>query len=123
MTLAIIPASLLPHACALALVILLSACSQLLLKLGAAGKKSRLESFFNSRTLSGCALFLVVTLLSVFAMQRIHLATVTAWSGINYILIAILSRTLLKENVSRSALLGCLLVALGIALFSLPAAK
>ena len=107
------------HYVALLGCIVLTACAQLLLKRGASRTKGILKSFWNSTTLLGYALFMVVTVLSVYAMQRIELKEVTVWISGTYLLVVILSRLLLRESLTLSKIIGCVLVVMGAIVFAL----
>jgi len=110
------------HAIALGISILLTALCQMMLKTGASGKAKWIGSFLNRRTILGYGMFVLVTLLTVYAMQRIALKTMTAWNALTFILVVVFSRWLLGENVDRFRMAGCALIVAGILVFSLPAA-
>ena len=99
--------------------IVLTALSQVLLKAGARNKKKVLHSFLNPGTLAGYSLFLVVTLLNVFAMKKIPLRTMTAASSITYVLTLVLGYRLLQERVSARMVAGVALIVIGVVVYSL----
>lgn len=107
------------HATALALGVGLTAVSQVLLRSGARGKDRFYASFLNWHTVIGYGLFVLVTMLNVFAMQTIPLKTVTAWVSLTYVVTMLLSRWLLGEELNRYMLAGAGLIVAGIVLFSL----
>ncbi len=108
------------HAIALGVGIAMTAVSQLLLKTGASGQKSWIGSFFNWRSILGMCMFVMVTFLVVYAMQEIALKTAATWASVTYLLVVCLSRWILRENVGRTKIIGCGLIAAGIVIFSLP---
>jgi drug/metabolite transporter (DMT)-like permease len=109
-----------PHAIALGLAVTLAAVAHLLLKTGARDGYARRRGPFNAHTLAGCALLSCVAFLFVYAMQAIELKTVTAWTSVTYVLVLALSRWVLGERLNGRRLVGCVLVLVGILLFSLP---
>lgn len=106
---------------AMALAILLSAFAQVLLKRGAAPGASRRQNFLNRRTLAGYALFGVVTILNMYALQAVDLKTMSAWVSATYVLVMVLSWKVLKEKIDGLTVLGCALIVLGIIIFNAPA--
>lgn len=111
--------SLSSYEVALALSIVLTAVSQLLLRSGARNRKGFLASFLHPKTISGYGLFLVVTLLTTYSMRVLHLRTVTAWSSLAYVIVPFSAAVFLKENLDRRTIAGSILIALGILVFSL----
>ena len=107
------------HEIAMALAIMITAFSQLLLKSGASGQKTWLASFLNWKTMTGYVMFGMVTVLNVFAMQKIQLKIMAAWIALTYILVVVLSRYILKEYLCQTQIIGCLLIGIGILVFSL----
>lgn len=106
------------HVAALALGIVLTAVSQVLLRSGARNKATLVGSFLNLHTIVGYGLFLMVTMLNVYAMQVIPLKTVTAWISMTYVVTMVLSRWLLKEELNGRMLGGAGLIVAGIIVFS-----
>ena len=105
------------HYVALALSILLVPVAQILLKLGVRSDKGKPAKRLTSQTLIGLSVLLVVTVLSAHAFRTLEVKTVTAWSSLIYLLVALLSRFFLQENLTRRRLAGCALIAAGILLF------
>lgn len=99
--------------------IVTTAFSQIILKKGVIRESSFLLSFINVRTFIGYILLGTVTVLNVYAMQKIQLKTATAWIGISFALVPIFSRVILKEHMDLRKAIGCMLVFLGIAVFTL----
>jgi drug/metabolite transporter (DMT)-like permease len=107
-----------PEVAALGAGIALTVAAQLLLRSGASRGASFLSSFLNPRTTVGYGLFLLTTVLNVFAMRVIDLKTVTAWTALTYVLTPAAAAWVLGEQPSRRTIAGSALVALGILLFS-----
>ena len=104
---------------ALAFSIVLASVSQLLLRLGARNKTKATASICNAKTFLGYALFLLVVLLMIYAMQQITLKMAIAWSSICYILIPLAAHWFLKEPLTNRMLAGTGLIMFGIIIFSL----
>lgn len=108
-----------PHWLALFVGIVVTSFSQVLLKRGVSAKKSIITSFANSQTIASYLLFAVVTVLNVYAMQEIQLRTMTAWAGASYVIVAAFSKVFLNERIDLPRVGGCLLILMGITVFSL----
>ena len=103
---------------ALVLSIILTSFSQLLLRIGA--KKADKElTIFNLYTVLGYALFLVVMLLMIYAMQKITLRTAMALNSITYILTPIVAHYFIKDDLTKSMLFGSSIIIVGIVIFYL----
>lgn len=107
------------HGIALALAIVLTAISQLLLRQGAVRGARWMAGFVNPRSVAGYSLFVLVAALNVFALQAIPLRTLTAWTSLTYVLTIGLSHWILKEKLNAGMLAGCGLIMAGIVVFSL----
>ena len=107
------------HCAALVSAIVITAISQVFLKSGASNKTSFIKSFLNWKTITGYGFFGIVTILNVYAMQRIELKTMTAWIGTTYILVVLFSRLFLKEKIDLFKITGCSLIVFGVLIFNL----
>jgi uncharacterized membrane protein len=52
-------------------------------------------------------------------MQEIQLRTMTAWAGVSYVVVAAFSKVFLNERIDLPRVGGCLLILMGITVFSL----
>jgi len=102
---------------ALAGAIILTAVSQVMLRVGAKGKTSSKAAILSRSTLSGYLLFLIVIFLMIFAMQEIPLRTVSAFHGITYILIPLAARVFVDDPLDVRMMLGSGTIVLGIVVF------
>ena len=107
------------HTAALVSAIVITAVSQVFLKSGASNKTSFIKSFLDWKTIVGYCLLAMVTILNVYAMQRIELKIMTAWIGTTYILVVLFSFCFLKEKIDLFKTAGCSLIVLGILIFTL----
>ncbi len=108
------------HYFAVVVVIGLMGAGQILLKLGTVKKKNWLRSFFNPYTFLGFGLYMLAPIFSIHALQAIYLKHLNAWTGLGYVLVIVLSHIILKEDVNRLMILGCVLIAVGVFVFSFP---
>jgi uncharacterized membrane protein len=104
---------------ALAVSILLTSLAQVLLKRGVSSKNSWFKSLFTWRSLVSYSIFGMVTVLSVYALQKIDLKTFGAWISVTYILVILLSWQILKEEIDRTTIIGCSLIIIGNFIFHL----
>ena len=98
--------------------ILFTSISQLLLRSGARSKPTIVQSNFNLKVLFGYTLFFIVTILNLYALQRIQLKTLTAWASVGYILTPVLAQGVLKESITRNNIIGGIIIMFGIVVFS-----
>ena len=108
------------HYIAVALVILSMGIGQILLKKGAEAGNNWLSSFFSVYTLMGYGIYFLASMSNIYALQGLLLKHVTAWIGFSYIVVVMLSRLILGEHVNRQRMLGCVLIAVGVFVFSFP---
>jgi drug/metabolite transporter (DMT)-like permease len=108
------------HYIAAALVIFLMGFGQVFLKLGTTKKKDWLGSFQHPHTLLGFGLYFLAIIFNIYALQEIELKHITSWLGLSYILVVVLSKYILKEQVNWAKTLGCIIIAIGILIFALP---
>ena len=105
------------HVAAMFLAIFLTAVAQLLFKLGATRRPTWIKSLVDTATLLGYGLFLVVTVLSTYAMQAVEMKVVTVWTGLTYVVVTIGACTLLGEKLSRLKVVGLVAILMGIYVF------
>jgi drug/metabolite transporter (DMT)-like permease len=97
-------------------IVVLTSLGQILLKLGA-GSRSHL--IFNRYVIAGYALFVLVMFLSAVLMRHVDLKYFSVIIGLNYLSGAVAAMIFLRESVNAKKLLGCVLIALGAAIFSI----
>ncbi|MEM1346960.1 MAG: hypothetical protein AAGI01_00285 [Myxococcota bacterium] len=107
------------HTVAMWASILLTAGSQLLLKHGSSGRAGLLGAMVHPSVLLGYGCFIVVTLCSVYALVEVELKVLTAWGGVTHPLVMLGAASFLGERVGWRGMVGVLLVAVGIVVFSL----
>ncbi len=101
------------HYTALMAAILMTVGSQILLKVGASSAKGSL----NFITLAGLAMFGLVTVLVIFAMQALLLKTVLALSALTFVAMPLASRIFLGQTLNRRGMIASLVIVIGIAVF------
>ena len=105
-----------------AIAALITAFSQLALKLGALygnKKNSVLRSYLNPYTIIGYFLLFVVTLLSVYVFKYIDLKVSVVLLPMTFVFVTLLSFGVLKERFSRNNYIGSAIILIGIVVFSL----
>ena len=99
--------------------IVLTGISQTLLKIGARNNSTPLGVYLNPATMMGYFMFLIVTVCSIFALKGLDLKLFYALTSLNYVVVMVLSRIVLREGLSRNKVVaGCLIVA-GVVVFNL----
>ena len=105
------------------LAVVLTGISQVLLKTGSArvgnGKYSVLDAYLNIPALFAYGLLVFVTILSVIALKEIPLKTFYAVASMNFVIVAVLSWGILKEKITRNAVIAVVLISLGVIIFNL----
>jgi drug/metabolite transporter (DMT)-like permease len=97
------------------------AIAQILLKIGATRncEKHILKLFLNTWTIIGYALIFIVVVLNTYALTKLPLITGIIFNPFVYIIVALLSITILKEKMSRNQLIGSAIIILGVVIFTL----
>ena len=101
--------------------IILTGFSQILLKIGSNYKKSNkfLDSYLNFATISAYFLYIIVTVLYIYAMVDIPLKIVYALGALNYLIILIFSGLILKEPITKIKVIATLIITMGVIVFNL----
>ena len=95
--------------------VLIGSISQIILKKGAEQK----NIYINKYTILGYTLMLLSTLLTFFAYKFINLSMGAVLQSLSFIFVAIFSRWLLKENISKITIIGMVFIICGIVVFSI----
>jgi len=100
---------------------LLTVTAQLLLKKGALNKKNNLiaDMFLNKYIVSGYFIFVMVTVLNLFALKEIPLIFMVIINPLVLILVVFFSMLLFKEKINKKQLKGLILILTGIIIFNL----
>lgn len=98
--------------------ILLTSTGQIFLKIGARNNDTFLRTYFDPMTMTGYFIFLIVTISSILALRNIELKLFYALTSLNYILVMILSKTILKEDFNRNKLISIFLISIGVMIFN-----
>lgn len=100
----------------------LTGVSQTLLKMGAdsGGRGNRfIDPYLNFPAITGYSLLLLVTMLTVYALQDLPLKVLYSLTSLNFIIVLGLSAVFLKEEVSRDKIVAIGLIVLGVVVFNL----
>jgi multidrug transporter EmrE-like cation transporter len=102
--------------------VILTGVSQILLKIGSRQKNTsgdHISPYLNAYTISAYVIFLLITMVSVVALKEIPLKLFYAISSLTFVVVALLSWSLLKEEVNKGMCVGILFIVLGIVVFNL----
>ena len=103
--------------------VLLSAISQVLLKIGSANqgkrKNSILDPYYNLHTVIAYGLLFFATIISIIALVEIPLKVFYAIASLGFVVVVVLSWMILKEEVNKKMVIGIVLIVLGIVVFNL----
>ncbi len=112
---------MIPGIVLVAVIILLSATGQLLLKIGScciAGDRI-FSRFLNLPSMTAYCLFLLVTVLSVYTLREVPLKVLYATVSLTFILVPFLSALVLREKVSLRIVAASGLVVAGVVIFNI----
>ncbi|MFT3982507.1 MAG: EamA family transporter [Lachnospiraceae bacterium] len=99
--------------------VLISAVSQLLLKMSANRKyETRLAEYLNPKVIAAYFLFFGATLITVLAYQYVPLSLGPVLESTGYIFVTLLGCFILKEKIGKRKLAGMLVIIAGILLFN-----
>ncbi len=102
--------------------VIISAFGQVFLKLGANhGKKTgrQIDVYLNPLSIIGYGIYVLVTLMSLYALQKLPLKELVFILPLMYILIPLFSRIFLGERVDKKRYLGFGIILVGIIVFNL----
>lgn len=100
--------------------IALTVIAQLALKYAGLQGYRGFDVVLNRYNASAYTLLLLVTVLTVKALQTIPLMVASAWISLTYMLVVIASVVLFDEGQLQRKLVGCAFIMAGVALFELP---
>jgi len=95
--------------------------AQIFLKIGANKNKDKglIKLYFNLWTITGYILFFSVVFFNTYALTKLPLITGIMFNPFIFILVGVLSATILKEKITKKQILGSMVIILGIVIFSL----
>lgn len=100
--------------------VLIAAVSQIMLKKAAMQVYPRwIDQYLNVRVIVAYGIFVLSTVCSVVAYQRVPLSMTPVWNASGQLFVTLFAYLLLGERPSRRKLLGLGIVVLGIVIFSL----
>ncbi|HOW14885.1 EamA family transporter [Methanosarcina sp.] len=102
-------------------VIVFTGSSQVLLKMGAnrANKKKFIVAYANPYTFTAYSLYMLTTILTVYALKNIPLNLFYASTSLKFVLILILSRLMLREKINSRKVFAVLLIVAGVIVFNM----
>ena len=99
--------------------VFIASCSQVLLKT-AANKihKSNIAEYLNARVLLAYTMFGVSAIIGMYVLRHIPISLASAIEAVAYAYVAILSRFILKERITKRKLIGIIMIFFGVIIFS-----
>ena len=100
-------------------IIIFTGCSQILLKIGANKARDVFRLFINPYTFIAYVLYLLVTILTVYALRTTALNMFYAITSAKFIIVVILSRVVIGENLNKRKVVAVILIVIGVIIFSM----
>ena len=98
--------------------VFVASISQIILKKSAAKKyKNIIYEYLNVRVVVAYSMFVVSTFLTMYAYKVVPLTLGTLLEAVGYIYIPILSYIFLKEKITKSRVIGSVIIIIGILVF------
>jgi uncharacterized membrane protein len=101
------------------LAVVVTGTAQVLLKIGSQRNERYLQIYYNSTTISGYALFLVVGICSLIALKGLELKLYYAIASFNYAIVVFFSVLFIHEKMTWQKTAAILLIISGIFIFYL----
>lgn len=111
---------MIPSSVYLVLVIAFTGLSQTLLKMGAnqSSEKKICAAYLNPYTVTAYSLYVLATLFTVYALKEIPLKLFYTATSIKFVLILVLSRIILREQIDKNKLIAVGLIVTGVIIFN-----
>lgn len=107
--------SILPYILIFVFAVFLSSVSQILLKKSAGNKHdSVIKEYLNIYVISAYSIFVLVTLINIYAFRYIPVSFGAVLESLGYIFVAFLDRVIFHEKISRRKALGLLIIVSGV---------
>ena len=98
--------------------VLVSSFSQIILKISSEKKhKDILHEYVNPRVIGAYGMFVISTLLTMYAYKGVPLTLGTLLEAVGYIYIPVLSYIFLRERITINKIIGSSFIILGIAVY------
>jgi drug/metabolite transporter (DMT)-like permease len=103
------------------LAVVLNSFGQVVLKKGANSTvgKPIMNNYLNIWTLSGYFLFIIVTILNLYAFRQLPLNSLVILTPLSFILIGILSKLFLQEKLTLKQIISSVFIIIGIIIYNL----
>ena len=100
--------------------VLISATSQIILKISANKKyDSFIKEYLNPYVITAYSMFLVSTVLTMIALRVLPLSHQQLLESVSYIFVSVMGYFILKERFTKKKLLGMALILIGIFIFAI----
>jgi len=111
---------LLAYSCLLIMSTFISSVSQIMLKIST-GKKydSWIKEYLNPPVIIAYGLFFICTFLTMYSLKAVPLSMAPILEASGYVFVALLSRIILKERITKKKVIGLAIIVVGIVIYSL----
>lgn len=108
------------YSCMFIFSVFISSVSQIILKKSAAMHYSnKINEYINPRVLSAYGIFLISTLITMYAYKYVPISMGSVLESLGYIFVVFLSRFYLGERLGTRKLIGIMIIIVGIVVFSI----
>ena len=107
------------YICVFIVSVFISSISQIMLKISSRRQyENRLAEYLNPLVITAYALFFGCTFITMYALKVVPLSMAPVLEASGYIFVAVLSRIILKEKISKKKALGLGVILIGILIYS-----
>ena len=99
--------------------VMISSFSQVLLKMSAnIERKNKIYEYLNKYVIIAYAILMLSLFLTMIAYRKVNLALGAILEALGYVVVAIMSKMFLKENINKKKMLGMCIIIIGIIIFT-----
>ena len=107
------------YICVFIVSVFISSISQIMLKISSRRQyENRLAEYLNPLVITAYALFFGCTFITMYALKVVPLSMAPVLEASGYIFVAVLSRIILKEKISKKKALGLGVILIGILIYA-----
>ena len=99
--------------------VMISSFSQVLLKMSAnIERKNKIFEYLNKYVIIAYAILMLSLFLTMIAYRKVNLSLGAILEALGYVVVAIMSKIFLKENINKKKMLGMCIIITGIIIFT-----
>lgn len=100
--------------------VILTSLSQVLLKISTEKQyKSVIREYINFKVIFAYSMFFITMFLNILALKYISMKSIQVFMALSYFCVLILSRVILKEKITKSKLIGNIIIIIGVVVFNI----